>query len=339
MDIISDLVRGRKVLFISTKNKDYIRNRQEIRLLKDAALSYEEVVFSDKSYIKRVIKVWTACCKGNWKKADVIFVGFAPQMIWPFLKKWKKKKTVMIDFFISMYDTCVNDRKYFKQRSVAAKILHKIDEITLRRCQYVIADTRAHKHYFSDEFHVPADKIQVMYLEADREIYYPRKADGSAQEDRFTVLYFGSILPLQGVEIVLEAAELLKDNGGIRFVVIGPVKKNTKRYEGDNIEYIDWLSQKELAEKIAEADLCLAGHFNDKIDKAKRTIPGKAYIYEAMGRKMILGDNNANREFFTEDDRHYYVEMGNAAALAEQIVSIAEDMSSRRAASCAKAGV
>ena len=56
--------------------------------------------------------------------------------------------------------------------------------------------------------------------------------------------------------------------------------------------------------------------------KAKRTIPGKAYIYEAMGKKMILGDNSATRELYHEDELRYFVKMGDSKALADKILEI-----------------
>ena len=56
--------------------------------------------------------------------------------------------------------------------------------------------------------------------------------------------------------------------------------------------------------------------------KAKRTIPGKAYIYEAMKKPMILGDNLATHELYSEDNMHYFVEMGNAEALTQKIIEI-----------------
>ena len=90
------------------------------------------------------------------------------------------------------------------------------------------------------------------------------------------------------------------------------------------MEYIKWLPQEKLAEYIGYADVCLAGHFNPEIEKAKRTIPGKAYIYEAMEKCMILGDNPATREIFAEDEKHYFVEMGNAEKLASTISNIRE---------------
>ncbi|MCD8109544.1 MAG: glycosyltransferase [Clostridiales bacterium] len=326
---LSDIVAGKKVLFISTKNRDYIRNLQEIRILKENAGDFKEIVFSDKSYPKRVLKVWRSCLGGAWKQADVIFVGFAPQLVFPFLKKWNRRKTVVIDFFISMYDTCVNDRSYFKSKSIPARILHRIDRNVLGNCHRAIVDTAADGAYFSEEFQVKADKMEVLYLEADTGIYDKDKyASGSETdaEDGLTVLYFGSILPLQGVEVILEAQKILKERDDIRFLMIGPVDEKTVRKEDyPNTTFYEWLSQPELAAQIARADLCLAGHFHPTIEKARRTIPGKAYIYEAMEKKMILGDNPANRELYREDDRHLFVKMGDAEALAGLISAVSDE--------------
>lgn len=324
MKKINEIVKGKKVLFVATKNRDYLRNEQELNLIKENAVSCEEIVYTDKSYIKRIIKVWLACLKGTYKKADVIFVGFAPQLVMPFLKKWNKKKTVVIDFFISMYDTCVMDRTYFKKGSIFAKILHRIDEKTLACCSHVIVDTKADADFFAEEFHTSRDKMEVLYLEADTKIYQPDKykaAEKAAKKNNFSVLYFGSILPLQGIDVILEAQRLLKEEKNISFTMIGPVdEKKVKKEEYPNTTFYEWLSQEELAEKIAQADLCLAGHFHGTIGKASRTIPGKAYIYEVMGKRMILGDNAANHELFTEDERHTFVKMGDAQALADCIV-------------------
>ena len=84
-------------------------------------------------------------------------------------------------------------------------------------------------------------------------------------------------------------------------------------------------ASEELANYIAMADLCLAGHFSGEIEKAKRTIPGKAYIYDAMKKKILLGDNSANHELFEEKDGKYFVQMGNPKALADRIVEIMEE--------------
>lgn len=250
MEKLIDRLRNRDVLFISTKNKDYIRNQQEIRILKATAKTYEEIVYQDKCYLKRVLKVYVSCFRTMRTNVDVIFVGFAPQLLLPFLKYWSKRKCVTIDFFISFFDTFVYDREYFKRGSLGAKLMHKIDEITLRSCQCVIADTKADKEFFSDEFHIPPDKIEVLYMEADRKIYNKHKFC----MEKMSVLYFGSALPLQGIEIISDAVRLLEGEKDISFTMIGPFRTGCNRkYNDGNVEFYDWMPQDQLARKIANA--------------------------------------------------------------------------------------
>ena len=326
-----DYAKNKKVLFITTKNLDYIRNSQEIKELKLRSDRLDIIGSKDKSYIKRLLHVYGRILRNSFKQYDVVFVGFAPQLVIP-LFSWKMKRNyVVIDFFISIYDTMICDRKKFKDGGIISKIMRHIDELTLRKADKIISDTKVHADYFISDLKADKDKLEVIYLEADTKIYFPKDVKRPESiKDKFVVLYFGSIIPLQGVPVIFEALRELKDDKDFYFYMIGPVGKEYEKPEADNIEYISWLTQEKLAEKIAEADLCLAGHFNGEIMKAKRTIPGKAYIYEAMGKPMILGDNSATRELYSETDGHYFVEMSNPHALAEKIKMIKDNKQTSR---------
>lgn len=318
-------IENKRVLFITTKNLDYIRNSQEIDEISKISLELQVIGSNRKNYLFRVIYVYWKLLFLSLKNFDVCFVGFAPQLILP-IWNWKiKRKYVVIDFFISMYDTFVFDRQKVSKKSLVAKVLFKIDQYTIKSADRVVADTKAHAEYFANEFSVKEEKISVMYLRADDSFFYPMKVEKRERIlGKYNVLYFGSVLPLQGVEVVLDAVRLLKEEKSIFFTIIGPIKDKMQKVEQDNVEYIDWLSQTELAKYIAMSDLCLAGHFNEKIMKADRTIPGKAYIYRAMNKKMVLGDTTANHELFDDVEDVYFVERGSSEKLAELIKLLQE---------------
>ncbi len=316
--------KDKNVLFISTKNKDYLRNVQEMRILSENSKSLTVLSYSDKSYIKRLIKIYFKLLFMRVKKFDTVFIGFAPQLILPLLSFKFRKVDIIIDFFISVYDTLVFDRKKFKENSIPAKLCKWIDKKCIHKADYVICDTNAHRDYFSEEFEVDRNKINTLYLEADTSIYTSKNLNKPEElKDKFVVLYFGSVLPLQGTDVIIDAMNSLSKEKDLYFYFIGPLK-DEKQIKSENICHINWLSQEDLAKHIDYSDLCLAGHFNKDINKAKRTIPGKAYIYEAMKKPMILGDNNATHELYSEDDNHYFVEMGSSKALAEKILEIKE---------------
>jgi glycosyltransferase involved in cell wall biosynthesis len=316
-----EIIKDKKILFIATKNKDYLRIKQEITLLKKYAKNVDIIISLNKNYFIRLIYVyWHIIC--YFKNYDIVFIGFAPQLLFPFIR-WKfRNKTIIIDFFISLYDTFVFDRKKFKNKTLFANFLFWLDKHTIKRSDYVVCDTIEHSKYFIEEFGAKEEKIYILYLNADSRYYYPVKVEKPEfLKNKFTVLYFGSVLPLQGLDIVIEAINQIKDEK-IFFLLIGPLSnKMRNQITNKNIKLIEWISQEELAKYISYSDLCLAGHFASSIKKAKRTIPGKAYIYEAMNKKMVLGDNLANKERYSyHNDNVLFVPMGKADSLRNIIL-------------------
>lgn len=317
-------IKNKRVLFITTKNPDYIRNTQEIALIAEHAAAYTVIASAHTSYPRRLLAIYRRLFTMRIGDYDTIFLGFAPQLILP-LFVWKfRNVNIVEDFFISMYDTLCCDRCRFRPDSSIGRLLHKIDTQTLAAADAVFCDTHAHAQYFIDEFQAEPDKLITMYLHADTNIYHPMTVTRPKElEGKCIVLYFGNILPLQGIDVVLDAFRLLDQYANLYFICIGPIqddKLSAPRPISSSIRYIDWLSQEDLARCIAMADLCMAGHFNGHIGKARRTIPGKAYIYQAMQKPMILGDSPANHELFKESNDILFVEMGNSHALANGII-------------------
>ncbi len=334
---VNDLseLNNKKVLYVTTKNLDYIRCTQEIRLLENATKDLSVIGTESMSYPVRLIKVWSALLFTSFKKYDVVFVGFAPQLMIPIFGRRMKRSGCKIyeDFFVSLYDTMCCDRRRFRPDSIVGKWMHRIDERTFLAADKVICDTKAHADYFAREFGTGEESLNVLYLEADNDIYRIHGLDRKETLKRIpgfddykkpVVLYFGSVNPHQGTEIVYEAMTKLTAVGGYTCIFVGPRKNLSVPHFCNEIYQIDWLKQEDLAALIEISDICLAGHFNADIGKAKRTIPGKAFIYEAMGKTMVLGDSPANREYFTEDSRHIFVPMSDADAIVDSIRKIAE---------------
>lgn len=314
---------NKKIVYITTKNKDYLRVTQEIRFLRDIGQEVSIIASNGKNTICRILYVLCKTLFFNFKEKDCVFLGFLPQFILPF-SIWKyQKKMICADFFISLYDTLVFDRQTIRQKSILAKLLWRWDYMTISKADFVICDSKKHGEFFAEEFKIDTEKLYVLYLQADPSIYYPQHVGKPERwKDKFLTLYFGSILPLQGVEVILEAIKILTQEESIHFILVGPIHDDNKITAG-NVTYIEWLSQAELAQYIAFSDLCLAGHFSSTIAKANRTIPGKAYIYAAMGKNMILGDSEANHEFFDEKDPViHYVKRGDPGRLAAEIMRI-----------------
>ena len=95
------------------------------------------------------------------------------------------------DFFVSMYDTMCCDRRKIQSDSAIGKWMHRTDARTLCAADRVICDTKAHAEFFMREFGTNSgvcrtsdktglagdDRYEVLYLEADKEIYRVRGLD------------------------------------------------------------------------------------------------------------------------------------------------------------------
>ncbi|WP_270816568.1 glycosyltransferase [Hungatella effluvii] len=320
---IISLIKDKCILYIATKNSNYIRITQEIDLVKKYSRSYKIICFNNRNYLVRILFTYWQVLFLPVKKYDLIFIGFMPQLLLLFMKTKFHDKKVIIDFFISIYDTLVDDRKLLSEKSLAGRFTKMVDIVTLKSADYIIADTKSHASYFITDLNAAPKKMNVLYLEADKNIFYRQKEMQRPKEyiNKYVVLFFGSVLPVQGVEVILEAIEMLDDFKDIYFIFIGPIKKSVIKPMEGSVQFIDWVSQEKLSDYISYADLCLAGHFSKTVKKAQRTIPGKAYIYKSMGKPIILGDSPANHELFEENGiNNFYVPMGDPAALARCIL-------------------
>lgn len=130
-------IKNKRVLFITTKNPDYIRNTQEIAFLEEHASFYTVIASTHTSYPKRLLSIYRRLLTVPMNEYDTVFLGFAPQLVLP-LFAWKFKSVDIVeDFFISMYDTLCCDRCKFRPDSYIGNLLHKIDRLTLSRADAV----------------------------------------------------------------------------------------------------------------------------------------------------------------------------------------------------------
>ncbi|MCR5675865.1 MAG: glycosyltransferase [Lachnospiraceae bacterium] len=312
-----------------------------------------------KGFVWRILelrcKVRKLTTEGVFDDCDLVELGFLPQLVLPFVRSALKsadraggvRPVIVSDFFLSLYDTVVLDRKLVRAWGLIARLLHRIDERTLKASDVAFTDTEANRAFVLDEFKLRLGEkpsVHTLYLEADRKFWknpasdrelevktgsagrdsakYSRNIkDLSREQEPFIVLYFGTGLPLQGIDVILKAmaqAERELPEQALQFIFVGGLKK-TEREMFAEIPYavhIPWLSEEALRDVIAESDLCLAGHFREGDGKQDRTIPGKAVIFEAMNKPMLLGDSTANHERYEADERHVFVRRGDAQALA-----------------------
>lgn len=313
-----------KILFVCGREPEYIRNRVILRALKKH-FEVIEISSSLNNFILRNLSVFVKLIL-NRQEYDLVFVGFygQPLMLWVPLVT---RRPIVFDAYLSTYDTLCFDRQWFSPSSLGGRLAYWLDKYSCTVATRVILDTRSHITYFANTFDLPLRQFSVVYVGCDEQIFYPREA---GDDREFVVFYYGSFLPLQGVEHIIRAAKLLQEDTQISFQIGGQGRKRAQMVRlsnqlgVSNVQFLGWIPFRELPTAIAKASVCLGGHFSNSI-KAQNVIASKTFQFLAMAKPTIVGDNPANRELFTHQKDVYMCPPADSVALAEAILELKRD--------------
>ena len=246
----------------------------------------------------------------------------------------RRPAAVSCDAFISIYDTVVRDRGLVRAASPLAAVLHHVEARAYRFADQVIVDTPLNADWMADEFEVDVGKFVAIPLPINERAY--RRRPYRPRPGVCNVLFVGTFVPLQGVDVVARAATLLSGDSSLRFRIIGSgqtadrvadvlAARPSVHCEWDRT----WKSTDELSQAIQQADICL-GIFGEG-DKAQRVWPLKNYATMAVGRPLITGDTRHARAILAESSAPPFVvvPVGDAGALADAIRSLSRDPRAR----------
>jgi|GEM_PF-434801 len=326
-----------KSLFVSGREINYPRNQLFISSLQD--ISNLEVIGKEKDDISKggiffILRqslggLLKAIFGGNLNKFSFIFVGFFGHILIIILDFFVRVP-LLFDVFISSYDTLVNDRRSINQNSPFTKILYFLDKQSCKIADLIFIDTQSNAQFFHEKFNIPLEKMHVVFVGCDEDIFYPR----NVAVDDTKILFYCSYLPLHGVDVVVQAAKILQNDFPIKFKIIGNgmeaqrVRDLAESFNVRNIEFLDYIPVNKLADEIASSLICLGGHFGAS-EKAKYVIPGKIFQIIAMSKPVIVGKNSANSELLKHNEDAWFCEMNNPEALAKSILTLYYDESLR----------
>lgn len=142
----------------------------------------------------------------------------------------------------------------------------------------------------------------------------------------FPVVFAGNIGAAQGVEVILEAASLLRDTPDIHFVVVGDgVRRDWLRQEVSargltNVSLPGGYPVAAMPGLLQQAAVLLVTLLDHPAFRA--TVPSKVQTYMAIGRPIVAGLNGEGARLVKEADAGLATPAGDAAALAEAILQL-----------------
>jgi glycosyltransferase involved in cell wall biosynthesis len=262
------------------------------------------------------------------KKFDVIFVyGNSPilQAIPAIFLGWIKRTPVVL-WVQDLWPESLHATGYIKNK-LALKLVAYIVRFIYRHVDLLLVQSEA----FIDLVEPLASNTPVKY--------YPNSVDESFSEravvsnpkvtgltNGFSVMFAGNIGSAQAVEVIIEAATLLKKYSDIHFVVLGDGSRRDWMLEEvnnrglSNFHLPGRFPIETMPSFMQQASALLVTLADHKIFSG--TVPNKVQAYMAAGRPILACLNGEGARLVVASKSGLAVPAENAKALAEAVIEL-----------------
>jgi len=318
-----------RVLYFGTYERDYPRNAQVISCLREAGVEVIErhaAVWEGRrnnwaARWRPVFRLAWAEAKLWWPSGDsdfdAVIVGYPGHFDVPRARRIAREKPLVFNPLVSLHDTLVSDRSRFQSESFGSRVLAAVDRRALRLSDLVVADTEANADFLAEVGRIPRSRVQACLVGAEERLFHP----AWRPDDPFRFLFVGKLIPLHGLETILEAARLAPELP-VRVVGSGQLDELMEGHP-ENVEWVRWVDYESLPAEYWSAG-CALGIFGAG-EKAERVIPNKAFQALASGTPLITGDTRGARELLSDGRSALLVPTGDAVALAAAMRQVADD--------------
>lgn len=260
-------------------------------------------------------------------KHDKIIIGYPAYLdvlvLNTFCRKYRSR--FYTDYFLSVYDTAVLDRKMHKPRSIMAKLFFGLDRWLIRASNRVLTDTHTNSKRYSTLFGANLDKF-MRYFVGSRLLLNGVATNDTATDDQSTVNvgWVGSFIPLHGIGIILQTALQMKDKN-VRFHLIGngqdfeTAQEFLRKNKLNKVVLHGKCSYDDSMHILKSCTVCL-GIFGGS-EKSKSVIPFKVFDYLYLGKSIITQASPA----FEEMNNNPQIQLTSAepADIADAILTCA----------------
>ncbi len=175
---------------------------------------------------------------------------------------------------------------------------------------------------------VPPEKIHVISNWVNTDRYRPVQPDRELAEklglaDRFNIMFAGMIGPAQGLQVVLDAADLLRDLPDVQFVLVGDgngverLQESAKARNLDNVKFLGRHPQEAMSGLYALSDVLLVHLRDDPLFRI--TIPHKTFVYMASAKPILAAVEGDVAEMIESTQSGLTCPASNPQAMADAV--------------------
>jgi glycosyltransferase involved in cell wall biosynthesis len=210
------------------------------------------------------------------------------------------------------------------------KLARAIEKFLYARAKHIIVNSPAYQDYLIDRG-VSRQRITLIPNGVDPTMFDANR-DGSAirqkfsLNDHFVATYAGALGMANDIPTILRAADLLRNNSHIHFLLVGDGKERASLESVatelglSNVTFTGSIPKSQMADVLAASDVCLATLLN--IPMFQTTYPNKVFDYMAASRPTVLGIDGVIRSVVEDAQGGIFVQPGDERALSQAIVAL-----------------
>lgn len=275
------------------------------------------------------------CIFGPWKLrgqcADVIFVfGLSPvTLALPAILLGRIKRVPVVMLVLDLWPETLAAIGVVRSPRVLGWVGHLVRFI-YDRCTLLLGQSRG---FLDNIGKYCADTSKIRYFpswaeEVFNQPHLVSAPEVSVREGVFNVLFAGNVGEAQDLPAVLSAAELLKHNATIRWLIVGDGRKFDwlreeveRRDLHDSVSIFGRFPVERMPSFYAHADALLVSLKKDPVFSL--TIPAKVQSYLMAGVPLIGMLDGEGAKVITEAKAGLVCPAGNAGALASAVLELA----------------
>ena len=208
------------------------------------------------------------------------------------------------------------------------ELAKRVERLCYKKARKVITVSRGWSLLLQDKG-IPPEKIEVVYNGAATGLFKNSLDSEICKEKmgykgKFLALYFGTMGLAHGVDLLVEAAELLKEKEEIKFLMVGngpyldKIKKLKELNKLSNLDIQNEKPREVLIKMIAAADVCLVPVRQRELFKS--VLPLKMFEAWACGRPVVLSVNGEARKHLEKARAGTWAEPENVKGIKDAIL-------------------
>lgn len=207
--------------------------------------------------------------------------------------------------------------------------LEWLERFAYRKADHIVPVTDAFRRHMIERG-VESGKITVIKNGADLQRFDPARVGDLREElglgDRFVAAYFGTHGMAHGLDTILDAAERLRDEPSIVFLMVGDGAERERlarlRAERglDNVLMLPQQAKERMPQLWQTADVSLVLLRDTPLFRT--VIPSKIFESLAMKTPVVLGVEGESRKLIEDSGGGVFVSPGHAEDLAAKVLAL-----------------